>query len=84
MEIDKGKNRHYYFPDYVVSLRGLPVMVVEAKAPNESLNVGYDEARLYALELNSEFSHGCNTCKYVVAANGRIGRKSAYGGSVRY
>ena len=59
-------------------------MVVEAKAPNESLNVGYDEARLYALELNSEFSHGCNTCKYVVAANGRIGRKSAYGGSVRY
>lgn len=70
VEIDKGKKRHYYFPDYVVSLRGLPVMVVEAKAPKEMLEDGYYEARLYALELNSAFTHGFNTCNIVVAANG--------------
>jgi len=70
IEIDKGQKCHYYYPDYVISLRGLPVMVVEAKAPSELLGDGYYEARLYALELNSAFSHGFNTCKYIVASNG--------------
>ena len=67
--IDKGQKRHYYYPDYVVSLRGLPVLVVEAKAPSEQLADGFNEARLYAHELNASFSHGFNTCSYVVATN---------------
>ena len=67
--IDKGQKRHYYYPDYVISLRGLPVLVVEAKAPSEQLTDGFDEARLYAHELNASFSHGFNTCSYVIATN---------------
>ena len=70
-QIDKGAKRHYYYPDYVVSLRGLPVLVVEAKVPSEKLSDGFYEARLYALELNAAFSHGFNTCKYVMATNGK-------------
>lgn len=67
--IDKGQKKHYYYPDYVVSLRGLPVLVVEAKAPSEQLADGFNEARLYAHELNASFSHGFNTCSYVIATN---------------
>lgn len=67
--IDKGQKKHYYYPDYVVSLRGLPVLVVEAKAPSEKLADGFAEARLYAHELNDSFSHGFNTCSYVIATN---------------
>lgn len=69
--IDKGQKRQYYYPDYVVSLSGFPVLVVEAKSPNENLSDGLYEARLYAQELNASLSHDFNTCLYVIAANGK-------------
>ena len=53
LEIGKGSNRKLYFPDYMVVLGGLPVMVVEAKAPGQPLDQALDEARLYANELNA-------------------------------
>ena len=46
--IDKGQKQKYYFPDYLITIRGIPILVVEAKSPNESLANGYFEARLYA------------------------------------
>ena len=46
--IDKGKSKKYYYPDFLVALRGIPVLVIEAKSPNEDLAEGYAEARLYA------------------------------------
>ena len=42
---------------------------MEAKAPSEKLADGFAEARLYAHELNDSFSHGFNTCSYVIATN---------------
>lgn len=69
--IDKGSKRKYYFPDYLVSIRGIPVLVVEAKAPDEDLVTGYYEARLYALEVNAAFPHKLNACQYVIASNGK-------------
>ena len=41
-----------YFPDYSVWLHGLPVMIVEAKAPEVPAETGYREASLYARHLN--------------------------------
>lgn len=46
--IDKGQKQKYYFPDYLVAIRGIPTLILEAKAPNELLANGYSEARLYA------------------------------------
>ena len=34
LEIDKGSRRRLYFPDHMVVIAGLPVVVVEAKAPS--------------------------------------------------
>jgi hypothetical protein len=70
LEIGKGTTRKIYFPDYVVVIAGLPLLVIEAKAPHESLEVGLDEARLYGNELNAQFAPTINPCFRVIACNG--------------
>ena len=70
LEIGKGTAKKLYYPDYMVVLAGLPVLVIEAKAPHESAERGLAEARLYANELNALFPSGVNPCIRVVACNG--------------
>lgn len=70
LTIGKGSSQKLYFPDYVVVLSGLPVCVVEAKAPGEPLAPALGEARLYAMELNALFPAGLNPCNRVLACNG--------------
>ena len=68
--IDKGQKQKYYFPDYLVAIRGIPTLILEAKAPDELLANGYSEARLYAQEVNASFPHKINACQYIIASNG--------------
>jgi hypothetical protein len=68
--IGKGAEKKLYYPDYVVVMHGLPLVVIEAKGPNESVEEGYREARLYAHELNSLYKTGFNPTRFVVASNG--------------
>lgn len=70
LEVGKGQSRKLYFPDYIVVLAGLPVLVVEAKNTGESLETALDEARLYANEINASFPSGINPCIRVMACNG--------------
>ena len=69
-EIGKGQTKKYYYPDYLVSIRGIPIMVVEAKKPGESLPDAFSEARLYAAEVNAGFPHKVNACYYIMVCNG--------------
>lgn len=69
--IGKGDKQKYYYPDYIVMIRGIPTLIIEAKKPEESLGSGYAEARMYAHEVNASFSHAVNVCQYVIACNGR-------------
>ena len=66
----KGVEQKLYFPDYVVVMLGLPLVVIEAKAPTESVEEGYRQARLYAHELNSLYPPGFNPTQFVIASNG--------------
>ena len=68
--IGKGSSSKNYFPDFLVIARGLPVAVIEAKAPGESVEEGFREARLYASELNAVFSTGINSAQIVIATDG--------------
>src|SRR5690606_16731758 len=70
--VDKvaGKSTGYY-PDFSAWLLGLPVLVVEAKAPNVPAELGYREARLYASVLNAKYKGGINPCQRILASNGR-------------
>jgi Cdc6-like AAA superfamily ATPase len=70
LQIGKGTARKLYFPDYLVVLAGLPVLVIEAKAVGESIESALDEARLYANEINALFPHQVNPAIRVIACNG--------------
>src|SRR5260370_9619764 len=70
LEIGKGTERKLYFPDYLIVIAGLPVLVIEAKAAGEPVSEALREARLYANEINAFFPHGINPCIRVIACNG--------------
>jgi hypothetical protein len=70
LEVGKGTSKKLYYPDYMVVLAGLPVLVVEAKSPGESAETGLTEARLYGAEINALFPSGINPCTRVIACNG--------------
>ncbi len=68
--IGKGKSQKLHYPDYVVVISGLPVLIVEAKTPGADIENALFEGRLYASELNSLYPHGENPCTRVLACNG--------------
>jgi hypothetical protein len=70
LPIGKGSEGKLYFPDYTVMSDGLPVLVIEAKTPGESVEEGFREARLYANEINAKFEKNFNPVKYVICSNG--------------
>ncbi|WP_220275098.1 type I restriction endonuclease [Pseudomonas aeruginosa] len=70
LEINKGRQTKSYFPDYLITSRGYPLIVIEAKAPGEDLNEAYREARLYAQEINALYPSGINPCSLIIACNG--------------
>jgi hypothetical protein len=71
IKIGKGVSSKYYFPDYVILSNGLPSLIIEVKSPNEAIDEGFREARLYANEINSSFPSKINPCKYIISTNGR-------------
>jgi hypothetical protein len=71
LTIDKGKHSRLYFPDYAAVLAGLPVLIAEAKGPEEDIETALREARLYANELNSQFPSSLNPCVRLIATNGK-------------
>lgn len=68
---DKTSLPKNYVPDYVIFFQGLPVCVVEAKAPDVSVNIALQEARLYADALNRQFPSRLNPVEVVLGCNGR-------------
>ena len=70
--VGKGSDQKSYFPDYIISRGGLPIVVVEAKTPGADLNEAFREARLYAAELNAQFATGLQPVNKVIATDGRF------------
>lgn len=71
LTIDKGASAKVYFPDYVILVDSLPVLIVEAKQPGEDIDKAYREARLYALEVNATFSSNTNPCAFIIVSDGK-------------
>jgi hypothetical protein len=70
LPIGKGNDRKSYFPDYLILIGGIPLVVIEAKEPKEDLDEAFREARLYAAEVNAIYRSGINPLTKVVATNG--------------
>ncbi|MDN0122133.1 S1 RNA-binding domain-containing protein [Yersinia aleksiciae] len=70
LEIGKGATQKIYYPDYLIIVSGVPVLLVEAKTPGENLLLAFQEARLYALELNAKYDSGLNPLTKIIATDG--------------
>lgn len=69
-EIGKGPASKRYYPDYVVTVLGLPVVLLEAKRPGEDLGKAAGECRLYATEINACYPGEANPCKFCIVTDG--------------
>lgn len=70
--IDKGTSQKLYYPDFAITILGVPILIVEAKKPNEDLDEAYRQACLYANEINREFPKNINPCQLVIASDGKF------------
>ena len=69
--IGKGSTEKLYVPDYLIMISGLPMIVIEAKKPNEQLDTAIREAQMYAQVINLQFPSGINPCQKAIVCNGR-------------
>lgn len=69
--IGKGSSEKLYYPDYIIVINGFPILIIEAKRPDEDVLTGINEARLYATELNKLLPHNINPCQKIISSNGR-------------
>lgn len=67
--IGKGQKRQSHIPDYQVRVGKTPVVIVEAKHPNERIDKYITEAQDYATVVNRGFI-GKNPIRFVLATNG--------------
>ena len=68
--IDKGASQKLYYPDFAITVHGVPMIIVEAKKPHEDLDEAYRQASLYASEINKEYPTGTNPCQLVISCDG--------------
>lgn len=67
--IGKGQKRQSHIPDYQVRVGKTPIVIIEAKHPDEPIDKYITEAQDYATVVNRGFI-GKNPIRYVLATNG--------------
>lgn len=72
LAIDKGRAKKLYFPDYAIICDGIPLLIIEAKAPGENMLEALREARLYATEINASYPRNINPCERIIATDGQV------------
>lgn len=65
----KGQKQQSHIPDYQVRVGNTPVLIIEAKHPNEAIEKYITEAQNYASVVNRGFI-GKNPIQHVLATNG--------------
>jgi type I restriction enzyme M protein len=63
IRVGQGRKKIPYKPDYIVSVDGLPVIVIDAKTPDEDIDNWVSQCSSYCLEINKLFN-GFNPVKY--------------------
>ncbi len=65
-----GSKSIKYRPDYLLLYDGKPRVVIDAKAPSESLANWVQQISSYAITLNQQFE-GINPVRYMILSNGK-------------
>ncbi|MCL1982947.1 MAG: N-6 DNA methylase [Clostridiales bacterium] len=66
--VGTGRKKVLYKPDFVLKIKGIPAIVVDAKSPDESLDPWELQCSSYCLELNKFFDY--NPVQYYLISNG--------------
>lgn len=70
-DIDKSAGKRYgYIPDYSLWRNGFPLLIAEAKSPDDSIANALREAQLYSSRINNRYPPNVNPISYVLACNG--------------
>lgn len=69
IRVGQGSKKVLYKPDYILSVDGLPAIVIDAKSPDENIDDWVSQCSSYCLEINKLFD-GFNPVKYFVLTNG--------------
>jgi hypothetical protein len=70
-DIDKGAGKRVgYIPDCSLWISGFPLLIVEAKRPDEPIEAALRDAHLYAGRINNRYPPGVNPIGWVFACNG--------------
>jgi len=73
LPIPRGHTTERYAPDYVLlDSRNLPVIVIDAKHPNENLDKWVYQPTGYAATLNRRYPSGENPVQYAILTNGHF------------
>jgi len=67
--IGKGQKKQSHIPDYQICLSKIPILIIEAKHPDEAIGKYITEAQDYATVVNRGFI-GENPIQFVLATNG--------------
>jgi type I restriction enzyme M protein len=68
IKVGKGSKSELYKPDYILLDKEVPVVVVDAKAPDENVDDWALQCSSYCLELNKKFDY--NPVRYYIISNG--------------
>lgn len=68
IKIGKGSKSELYKPDYILLDKRVPVVVVDAKGPEEDIRDWTLQCSSYCLELNKKFDY--NPVRYYIISNG--------------
>lgn len=67
-KVGLGRKSVFYKPDYIISLDNFPVLVIDAKSPDEDINNWLAQCSSYCLELNKSYQN--NPVRYFIITNG--------------
>jgi type I restriction enzyme M protein len=68
LKVGKGSKSDRYKPDYVILSHGVPVIIIDAKSPDEDLHDWTSQCSSYCLELNKRFEY--NPVIFFMLSNG--------------
>ncbi|MGC9970859.1 MAG: N-6 DNA methylase [Bryobacteraceae bacterium] len=68
LKVGKGSKSDRYKPDYVILSQGVPVLIIDAKTPEEDIHVWTSQCSSHCLELNKKFEY--NPVIFFMLSNG--------------
>ena len=68
VKLSRGSKKHNYRPDYLVLMNGKPVLVIDAKSPEEKIEDHIEQCAHYCLVINRKFDK--KPLRYFLLTNG--------------